>query len=380
MIGERGLRILHTEASLGWGGQEIRILTEAEKFEAEGHSVHLLCDPDSDIFAAAGRYGVACTAVAMKRKSPRGLLAIRRFLRAWNPDVVNTHSSIDHWLTAMARAGWKTRPAIVRTRHIGAPVSRGSATRWLYNSGCEGVMATSRSIVAALTNDGFLPPDRVRAVPTGIDTTRYVAGDRGEARTTLRLPRGDFVFVIVATLRSWKGHACLLEALSHLPSANARLLVVGDGPQEQNLRRRIAALGLDERVALTGRQADVLPYLHAADAFVLPSTANEGVPQAMLQAMACRLPIVACPVGGIVELLDGLSAVYPAEPGNSHSLARAMGAAMSDAVSERDRDALRDRVARGYSLEQMYVKALRSFETAVTSIDAGYSKKSIVPK
>ena len=369
MIGElRGLRILHTEASLGWGGQEIRILTEAEKFEAEGHSVHLLCDPGSDIFAAAGRYGVACTAVAMKRKSLRGILAIRRFLRIWEPDMVNTHSSIDHWLTAMARAGWKTRPAIVRTRHIGAPVSRGPATRWLYNSGCEGVMATSRSIVAALTSDGFLPPDRVRAVPTGIDTARYVAGDRGAARATLRLPRDDFIFVIVATLRSWKGHDCLLEALSRLPAANARLLVVGDGPQERNLRRRIAALGLGERVVLAGRQADVLPYLHAADAFVLPSTGNEGVPQAMLQAMACRLPVVACPVGGIVELLDGLPAVHPAEPGNPGSLSQAMDAAMNDAVGERAGDALRDRVVRDYSLERMYAGALRSFETAATSI------------
>ena len=368
MIGARGLRILHTEASLGWGGQEIRILTEAAKFEAEGHSVHLLCDPDSDIFAAAGRYGVACTAVAMKRKSPRGILAIRRFLRAWKPVVVNAHSSIDHWLTAMARAGWKRRPAIVRTRHIGAPVSRGPATRWLYNSGCEGVMATSRSIVAALTNDGFLPPDRVRAVPTGVDTTRYVAGDRDTARTMLRLPRDDFIFVIVATLRSWKGHACLLEALSRLPAADARLLVVGDGPQERNLRRRIAALGLGERVALVGRQADVLPYLHAADAFVLPSTDNEGVPQAMLQAMACRLPVVTCPVGGIVELLDGLPAVYSSEPGDPDSLTRAMGAVMSDTVTEKARDALRDRVVRDYSIGRMYAGALCSFETAVTSI------------
>lgn len=368
MSGERALRILHTEASLGWGGQEIRILTEAERFEAEGHSVHLLCDPDSDIFAAAGRHDVACTATAMKRKSPRGLLAVRRFLRAWSPDVVNTHSSIDHWLAAMARAGLKTRPAIVRTRHIGAPVSRGPVTRWLYDSGCEGVMATSRSIVAALTNDGFLPLDRVRAVPTGIDTAKFVPGDRGAARTMLRLPRGGFVFAIVATLRSWKGHACLLEALSRPPAAGARLLVVGDGPQEHDLRRKIAALGLDERVVLAGRQADVLPYLQAADAFVLPSTANEGVPQAMLQAMACRLPVVACPIGGIVELLDGLSAVYPADPGNPDSLARAMGAAMDDAVSEKARDALRDRVVREYTLERMYAGALRSFEAAMTSI------------
>ena len=126
--------------------------------------------------------------------------------------------------------------------------------------------------------------------------------------------RRDAAFLEGARLACWR----------RCPDCRRRtrgLLVVGDGPQEHDLRRRIAALGLDERVILAGRQADVLPYLHAADAFVLPSTANEGVPQAMLQAMACRLPVVACPVGGIVELLDGLSAVYPAEPGSPAALA-----------------------------------------------------------
>ena len=88
----------------------------------------------------------------------------------------------------------------------------------------------------------------------------------------------------------------------------------------------------------------------------------------MLQAMACRLPVVACPVGGIVELLDGLSAVYPAEPGNPGSLSQAMAAVMNDAVGERARDALRDRVIRNYTLDSMYAKALRSFEAAVTAV------------
>ena len=371
MIGDHRFRILHSEASLGWGGQEIRILTEAAKFATEGHSVHLICDPDSDIFAASMRYGIHCNAIPMKRKSLHGLLAMRRFLQSWRPDVVNSHSSIDHWLAAAARTGMKTRPAIVRTRHISARVSRGAATRWLYNSGCDGVMATSQSIVTDLTNDGFLPPDRVWAVPTGIDAARYVAGDRDAAREVLRLRQACFVFVIVATLRSWKGHSYLLDALSHLPAATTRLLIVGDGPQEQNLRQQIAALDLGDQVILTGRQHDVVPFLQAADTFILPSTGNEGVPQAMLQAMACRLPIVTCPVGGIPELLEGLSAVYLAEPRNVDSLSRVMNAVMNDTVSEEARGALRDRVIRKFSIDRMYAKTLLSFDASVTTASAG---------
>ena len=188
----------------------------------------------------------------------------------------------------------------------------------------------------------------------------------GRPAEALRLPRDDFIFVIVAILRARKGHRYLLQALARLPAAKARLLIIGDGPQEQDLRQRIATLGLDERVTLTGRQDDVVPFLNAADTFVLPSTDGEGVPQALLQAMACRLPIVASRVGGISELLDGLPAIHLAEPKNADSLSAAMTAAMNDTVTEEARDALRDRVMHEYSLDRMYAKALRSFQAAMT--------------
>ena len=81
------MRILHTEASLGWGGQEIRILTEAAGMIARGHSVELVCPPDARIFSEAGRYGVRANALPVARKRPFGLLALapsrhRQALRA----------------------------------------------------------------------------------------------------------------------------------------------------------------------------------------------------------------------------------------------------------------------------------------------------------
>lgn len=360
----RRYRILHTEASLGWGGQEIRVLTEAAKFAEEGHVVHLVCDPDSDIFAEAPRYGIERTAIAMKKKSLGGLMALRGFFRSWRPDVVNPHSSIDHWLSAAARLRLSPRPAIVRTRHISAPVSRGPATRWLYNRGADHLMATSHSIVESLVEDGFLPSGRAAAVPTGIDTAVFSAGDRDAARAALGLPETAFIFVIVATLRSWKGHAFLLEALQRL-DADVVALIVGDGPQEENLRRQVVELGVEDRVVFAGRQTDVLPYLHSADAFVLPSYANEGVPQAMLQAMACGLPVVACPVGGIPELADGLSGVSFAEPKNAQSLCDAMQAMMTRPKAVAEREALRARISLNFSRDGMYRKALTVFEDAI---------------
>ena len=365
MTVRRPLRIVHTEASLGWGGQEIRLLTEARRFAEEGHEVRLVCDVDSEIYRAAPRYGIETTPTHLKRKTISSLQAIRRFFADWQPDVVNSHSSVDHWLSALARVGLTKPPAIVRTRHISAPVSRDFFTRWLYAKGCEFVMTTSKAIVADLTADGFLAIEHVAAVPTGIDTDAFSPGDCHSARQALDLPGNAFIFGIVATLRSWKGHSYLLDAFADAENRETLLVIVGDGPQEENLTAQIRSLGVQESVRMVGRQENVVPFLQAMNVFVLPSYANEGVPQALLQAMACELPIIACPVGGIPELVEGLEGVQCVPQKDAEALSNAMNRAMTDHVDAALRKALRERVIDQYSLQNMYDRVVGVFETAI---------------
>jgi glycosyltransferase involved in cell wall biosynthesis len=134
---------------------------------------------------------------------------------------------------------------------------------------------------------------------------------------------------IVATLRSWKGHRHLLDALPLMMRSDARLVIVGDGPQRAALEAQRQALGLGERVIFAGLQRDVAPWLAAFDVFALPSYANEGVPQALLQAMVARVPCVTTSVGGIPEIArDGETArVIPAM--DSKALAAAIDALLA---------------------------------------------------
>ncbi len=111
------------------------------------------------------------------------------------------------------------------------------------------------------------------------------------------------VIGIAATLRSWKGHEYLVQAFSRLSTRPSRLVILGDGPQRETLRRQIMELGVQDRVFMPGDQRDVLPWLQAMDIFVLPSYANEGVPQAIMQAMLCALPVVTTPIGSIGEIV-----------------------------------------------------------------------------
>ena len=127
------MKILHTEASLGWGGQEIRILSEAAGLMARGHLVALACPEESRIFREAERYSVPVVAVAIGKKRLGGLLALRRLLVRQPFDVINTHSSTDSWLAALACASLKGSPPIVRTRHVSTPLGNRATTRWLYD-------------------------------------------------------------------------------------------------------------------------------------------------------------------------------------------------------------------------------------------------------
>lgn len=324
------MRILHTESSLGWGGQEIRVLTEARGVAARGHSVLLAAPDEARIFAEAAAFGVEAVALPIGRKRPRGLAALRAFLAARAFDVVNTHSSTDSWLAALACATLARAPAIVRTRHISAPAPRNAATRWLYTRACRRIVTTGEKLRAQVVAETGADPARVVSIPTGIDLARFRPGDRRAARAALGLPADGPLVGIVATLRSWKGHRYLVEAMAGIPEAT--LAIVGDGPQRPALEALVRERGLETRVRFAGNQADVAPWLQAFDVFCLPSYANEGVPQALMQAMACALPVVTTPVGSIEEIVaDGETGVL-VPPQDAERLRAALASLLADAA------------------------------------------------
>jgi hypothetical protein len=125
----RGLRIVHTEASLGWGGQEIRILSESKGLIDRGHGVTLLCPPEARIHAEAPRWRVPVVALPIGRKRPLGVKVLYEWLKRNRCDVVCTHSSTDAWLVAFALLALGRPVPMVRTRHVSAPVPSNALAR-----------------------------------------------------------------------------------------------------------------------------------------------------------------------------------------------------------------------------------------------------------
>ena len=155
----------------------------------------------------------------------------------------------------------------------------------------------------------------IEVLPTGVDLGRFRPGDGAAARRALGLGAGDRVLLYVGRLDREKNLEFLLDAVARVTTPETRLLLVGRGTQGPALRRAADAAGLGSRVELRGGSppAGLPAYYRAADAFVFAST-SETQGLAVLEAMACGLPVVAVRASGIEEIVtDGVSGLLVPE-------------------------------------------------------------------
>jgi glycosyltransferase involved in cell wall biosynthesis len=279
--------------------------------------------------------GLAVVPVPIQKKRPPGVLALRNWIATHrhDVDVINSHSSTDSWLCAVACATLSKPPPIVRTRHVSTTVRNRVGTRWLYVRATAHIVTTGEALRCQLADDNRIPMEHMTSVPTGIDLDRFVPGDARTARAGVLLPERK-TLGIVSTLRDWKGHEYLFEALALDRDAwrDWQVVVVGDGPYRDRLDARLAKLGIADDIRFVGQQEDVVPWLQSLDLFVLPSYGEEGVPQAIMQAMACALPVISTPVGAIREAVDHGVTGLLVTPRSAQSLAQGLASLRDDAA------------------------------------------------
>ncbi|MFT3916845.1 MAG: glycosyltransferase family 4 protein [Anaeromyxobacteraceae bacterium] len=250
--------------------------------------------------------------------------AVRAVLRL-RPDVLHAHQLLSPTSAALAASALGGAPALLNPHACGAIGDVGvlSATalgRLRLRAAMRraaGFVAISGSIRDELLAAGA-PERKVHALPNGVDLERFrppSAAERHAARARLGV-RGPLA-VYCGRLSPEKGVDVLVAAWPRVLAAapGARLVVLGEGPEAARLLAGVRALGVDASVSLPG-PGDPAALLAAADAFVLPSR-TEGLPVALLEAMAARVPVVATAVGGSAELLaDGLTGrlVPPGDP------------------------------------------------------------------
>jgi glycosyltransferase involved in cell wall biosynthesis len=344
------LTIMHTEASPGWAGQEIRLLTEAQAFAKRGFRVVVVGQPGAPLTRQAAQRGLPVHALRMSRPfDPVACWRLRRLMQAERVDLVHTHSSIDAWLAGFAAKSLGL--PVVRSRHVAIPVKR--RRNFVYNALSDRIIASGAAIRDLLMAGG-VPAAKIVSVAAGVDLARFHTGVSGAAvRRELAL-QGP-VIGTVARFAASKGYDVLLQAVPEILAQEpaAAFLWVGDGPSRHVVQRHIAQAGLAATIRLPGFRDDVPELLAAMDVFVLPSV-KDGVPQVILQALAMRKPVVASAVGGIAEVIQHRRTGVLVPPRDPPALA----AAVLQVLRQREQaaawaEAGRQQVERHYRLEDM---------------------------
>jgi len=364
----RQWRILHTESSRGWGGQEVRVFAELEWMRARGHWVALAAHPQSAIAKQARKARMTFYPLRThKALLPVAVARMTSWLIRNRIDIVNTHSSNDGWLAGLAArlAG----RILIRSRHIEVDYPNRFWSGLAYRRLPHHVLTTSQRIADRLAGELKIPPARVTCISTGVNLTQFNSGMQGALRQELSLAPNVALVGMISVLRSWKGHATFLDAAARLLENSkhpVHFVIAGDGPGREELTGKIAQEPWKDHVTLLGHRHDVPNILASLDVLVLPSFAHEGIPQIILQAQAMARPVVATTIGGIPEVVeDGVTGLL-VPPRDPDALAGKIQLLLDDSdLRTRLGQAARQNVEEHHSLDVMGERLLGLYEKLV---------------
>jgi L-malate glycosyltransferase len=329
------LRVCHVMSADLWAGAEIQVATVASYLvERPEVSVVAVLLNEGALASELRRLGLPVTVIDEREHGSLAiLLLLTRFLRENDIDIVHTHRYKDNVLGSVA-AKLAGVPHVVRTVHglneamrgwsrakLGAYAALDKTVLWYF---VDRILAVSGRIAETLRQAGHRSTSIV-AIHNGIDLRKVTpARSREAVRRELGVGPDTLVIGTVGRLSPVKGHIHLLEAARLIlrQEPGARFLLVGDGPLGAELKTSARRLGIDRACDFVGSRADVYDLVAAMDIFVLPSL-DEGVPMALLEAMALERPVVASAVGGVPEVVTQRTTGVLVQPRDPQAMADA---------------------------------------------------------
>lgn len=352
--------------NLDCGGLEKVVLSLLGRLSLEGIDTSLIClSGPGELFEAAHLRPDRCLILdklpdldlAEKLRASLLIMRIRRFLRDQGVDVVHAHNAAPLVYGGLAaHTLGRARPAVIYSEHNQIYRADAGARRHFrrYIRLADVAVAVSDALRRTLVEDLHVSPI-VRVLHNGIDPTAMAHADGSAIRRELAIRDGEFLVGTAAVLREQKGIPYLLEAARLVRAADptVRFVIAGDGPLRSELEKTADTLQLHDTVRFLGYRGDIPQIVAALDAFVLPSL-WEGLPLALLEAMAAGKPIVATRVGGNVEIVDDPETGFLVPPRDPESLARAVLTLRRDAEArQRMQIRSREKFARHFDVTSM---------------------------
>jgi glycosyltransferase involved in cell wall biosynthesis len=323
------MNILHLFSDWKWTGPAEPVLALCEELTRRGHQVTFAYrrppkPVERSIAAFAGQFAVQTTEQFRLNRyfsisdNPRDVLALRRFVRENNVDVVNTHLAHDHLLAAAALTGrWSSRfsvsgrrskPVLVRTDHKRDSIPASLANRLLFRR-TQGVITFSRKAHALFISDFKLPPERVCWVNPAIDTAKFNPDTAARAlRKKWRLEENDVAIGVVARFQKYRKTDLFLDAVKRAVqrAPNLKAVLIGRSSQiNETVHKPVQQLQLEDNVVVAGYLTDrYVDGLASLDAFVFLIAGSDGTGRALREAMAMGKAVIVNNIGMLPEMIE----------------------------------------------------------------------------
>jgi glycosyltransferase involved in cell wall biosynthesis len=304
------------------GGMEIASYNIAKHLADNGHSIHVITSSYSKYHLNKDKFAVhTINMMGTKIIGPffdqRKILPI---IKEINPEIIHAQgisTSGISGFTAFLIKNLLKIPYVVYGR--GGDVYPFKAEKILVKAilnEADSIIALTKSMKKEMQK---ISAKEISVIPNGIDIDRFNDSSPKFSESL------DTKIIFVGNLRPEKGVSYLIEAIGHITKKyiNSRLLIVGEGPQKENLEKLVNKLNINNRVIFSGKvTTDEVPvYLKNSDIFVLPSL-QEGFPNVLLEAMASGLPVVATDVNGINEIIEDIKNGFLVQSKNSEEIAK----------------------------------------------------------
>ena len=349
------MKITLIVTSLGVGGAEMQVINLADRLDAAGHQVLVIC-MTSDLGLAPRSKSVRVESLDIE-KTPlslaRGYVRARRHVRRFAPDVVHSHMVHANLFARLLRIG-AHMPRLICTAHN--TNEGGAALMWGYRltDGLADLTTNvSQEAVDRYISCAAVSASKVMAVHNGIDCDhfRFDPDLRHRTRKEFDLAPGTQVLFAAGRLCEQKDYPNLLHAFAFLCACRSDcvLWIAGVGNKLATFERLADALGIGDKVRFLGLRRDIDALMNASDILVL-SSAYEGFPLVIGEAMACERVVVATDAGGVREWLGCSDYVVPVR--DSGALAEALLRALDLDAEARWFHGIgaRERILKRYSL------------------------------
>lgn len=351
------MKVLHFSSAKTWRGGEQQIAYLLQELRKLAIEQEVLCVADSPLAAFCSREQFPFTTYKKRTAiSPGPARLLRRVVRQKNISLVHIHDAHAHTFAYIALTIFRLSIPLVLSRRVDFAIKQGFLSQWKYNHPAIKTILCVSGFIKKVIEKDIQVAEKIKVVHSGIDLSRFHFQKNNLLKTEFQIPDSSPLIANVAALAPHKDLFTFVDtaALILKQQPAARFLIIGgDGGMEQAIRDYIRQQSLEAYIQLSGFRKDIPEILPGVDVFLFTSE-EEGLGTSLLDALACKVPVVATRAGGVPEIIEHLRTGLLAEVKDANTLANHV-------------IRLLDNPSLSHSLIENGLEKLQSFSTAQTA-------------